>query len=850
MTREQWSQIKEIFRGAIDLDPEKRTHFLKERCAGDGEMLRELQSLLESDDEASDFIEQPALASVSEILSTASRDFWNGQSIGQYRVEREIGRGGMGVVLLAVRADDQFNKRVAIKLLQRSLGSEPLLRRFRNERQILALLEHPNIARLLDGGVTDDGLPYFVMEYIEGEPLDKYCKHHALSLAERLKLFRTVCATVEYAHRNLIVHRDLKPSNILVTADGTPKLLDFGIAKLLDQQAEVPSPENTATVLQALTPEYASPEQVRGLHITTASDIYSLGVILYELLADARPYKLKDASPAEMLRVICDTEPTKPSETGNSQTNSEHATPNKNSKVKSTSKSLKALRGDLDNIVMMALRKEPSRRYKSVEQFSEDIRRHLDGLPVRARKDTFTYRATKFIQRNRVAVAAAALIFISLVGGIIATLWQARAARREQAKAEEIKTFLEQTLTFSDPRVAVRSGHQTTITEAVDEAAGRLERGEFASQPEVKAELEHTISESYFGQGRYQQAREHLQQYVLLTRQLYGEHDSKTLIASAYWAALLFARKEMIEAENVYRQVLPAMREEERKGEIKAASLAEALNNFGYLRRTQGDSKEAESLFREALSLSPQMSPEEWRYTNGVTRSTLASTLADQGRFDEALSTSREAVEECRLQGEANTLNLGFALTILGGFLTERGDYAEADTDLSEAEAIFRKQQAPTSLWLGDNLRNRAYSLYQQGKYSAALDHVAETLNIYRESFGTHYDHYPTALMIQGLALTKMGKTKEGEQILRDALKMRRESLPAGHFWTAQAESALGECLTIQKRYEEAETLLTESYNSLKVSQGEQNPRTIEARQRLILLYSAWGKPDLAAHIR
>jgi eukaryotic-like serine/threonine-protein kinase len=344
--------------------------------------------------------------------------------LGNYKIIKEIGRGGMGAVYLAERADEQYQKRVAIKLIKRGMDTDSVLRHFRNERQILANFDHPNIARLFDGGMTESGLPYFVMEYVEGVPLDEYCDAHALSITERLKLFREVCAAVSYAHRHLVIHRDIKRSNILVTAEGLPKLLDFGIAKIL-QQGDGAEPLATMTGLRLMTPEYASPEQVRGEAVTTASDVYSLGVVLYELLTGQLPYRFASHSPNDMARAITEQEPTRPSTAVGSNRGQQSEIINH-----------KLLRGDLDNIVLMALRKEPVRRYRSVEQFSEDIQRYLEARPVVARKDTIPYRAGKFVRRNRAVTAAGALVLLSLVGGIITATWQAHRAKAEQARAE------------------------------------------------------------------------------------------------------------------------------------------------------------------------------------------------------------------------------------------------------------------------------------------------------------------------------------------------------------------------------------------------------------------------------
>jgi eukaryotic-like serine/threonine-protein kinase len=348
------------------------------------------------------------------------------ERLGPYRLIREIGHGGMGTVYLGVRADDAFQKRVAIKVLKRGMDTDSIVRRFRHERQILASLEHPFIASLLDGGSTPDGRPYFAMEFVEGQPIVDYCETLRLDTAARLGLFRNVCTAVQYAHQNLVIHRDIKPANVLVMADGTPKLLDFGIAKLLNPELGGQTLAPTAPGLQLMTPEYASPEQVRGDAVTTASDVYSLGVLLYELLAGRLPYTLSSRAPADIVRVVCEAEPIRPS---TAITMLEGEAP--------TQRLRRQLEGDLDNIVLKALSKEPQRRYASVDQFSEDVRRHLAGLPVLARKDTWGYRTTKFVRRNRAVVGAGVVTFAVLVAGVVATTWQARVARAERARAEQ-----------------------------------------------------------------------------------------------------------------------------------------------------------------------------------------------------------------------------------------------------------------------------------------------------------------------------------------------------------------------------------------------------------------------------
>lgn len=420
MTAERWKQIENLFAQAIDCPQPERAGFLDQACQGDEELRRELESLLACDAPDQRLVEIPAEFAVSPSANAESDSDMAGRRIGAYRLIRLIGHGGMGAVYLGVRDDDQYQKQVAVKLLKRGMDTDFMLSRFRQERQILANLEHPFIARLIDGGATADGLPYFVMEYVDGIPISNYCDEKGLSIPERLRLFCMVCEAVQYAHQNLVVHRDIKPNNILTTKEGIPKLLDFGIAKMLD-----PSMTNGATLTQResrmLTPDYASPEQVKGLPVSTASDTYSLGAVLYELLAAKRPHRFTSGSLVDMENAICLTEPLKPSSV---------AAVNADIPPGLRKQLRRQLSGDLDNIVLTALRKEPQRRYASAAEFAEDLRRHMEGLPVLAHEDRWTYRAGKFIRRNRLAVGAAALVAASLIGGIVSTTIQVRRAEQ------------------------------------------------------------------------------------------------------------------------------------------------------------------------------------------------------------------------------------------------------------------------------------------------------------------------------------------------------------------------------------------------------------------------------------
>jgi tetratricopeptide (TPR) repeat protein/predicted Ser/Thr protein kinase len=407
MTPERWREVKDLFDRAVDRPESEREAFLDGERRRDAELATEVKRLLDAHAAAGEFLERPAV----DQIRLASPPPEAPERIGSWEIEREIGHGGMGTVYLAARSGDGFRQTVALKVVRRGMDTEFVLERFRSERRILAGLDHPGIARLLDGGSTESGAPYFVMEYIDGRHLLEEARARDLPVRERLRLFLQVCDAVAYAHRHLVVHRDIKPSNVLVTSEGVPKLLDFGLAKLLRPDAEG-GEGRTETALRLLTPDYASPEQVRGEPVTTATDIYSLGVVLYELLTGKRPYRVTGRSPEAIARAVCEEEPGRPSA------------------------AVAALRGDLDNVVLMALRKEPDRRYASVEQFAEDIRRHLDGRPVAARKDTLRYRTGKFVTRHKASVAATAAAVLLLAGATIAALQQAREARRERAAAE------------------------------------------------------------------------------------------------------------------------------------------------------------------------------------------------------------------------------------------------------------------------------------------------------------------------------------------------------------------------------------------------------------------------------
>jgi serine/threonine protein kinase len=443
LTPERWAQIRQIFDGALERPQQDRAAYLRVLCARDDELRREVESLLSNYDGSEDFLSTPA-AELSRALATLGEtsEFPLVPRVGPYQLERRIGRGGMGTVWLATRFDHEYEKKVAVKMVKRGMDTAEILRRFRVERQLLAGLDHTNIARLIDGGSTPEGLPYLVMEYVEGTPIDQYCENRKSTITERLKLFRDVCAAVQYAHQNLVVHRDIKAGNILVTPEGVPKLLDFGIAKLIHSDFSTLDAADTRPELRPMTVDYASPEQVRGDAITTATDVYSLGVLLYKLLTGKFPYGPDVKSRAALQQAICEKEPLRPSSVVLTDTKS--AIPQATQKIEVANESRDKARrrlkhklaGDLDMIILMALRKEPPRRYISVEQFSEDVRRYLEGRPVIARSDTFGYRTAKFLRRNTAGVVAVTAALILL---LTSTVFSVNVARRDQRLLNDIE---------------------------------------------------------------------------------------------------------------------------------------------------------------------------------------------------------------------------------------------------------------------------------------------------------------------------------------------------------------------------------------------------------------------------
>ena len=702
---ERWQRIETLFYAASEMEEPGRSAFLDQGCAGDTRLRAEVESLLASSNQTLGLLNQPVAEAAQAITSGL---YEPGMRIGNYELLRLLGEGGMGKVYLATRADESYHQNVAIKLVGMVFGPDPdAMRRFRAERQILANLNHPNIARLLDGGVTGEGVPYLVMEYVDGLAVGEYSKRHNLPINDRLRIFRKICSALEYAHNNLIVHRDIKPANILVTADGVPKLLDFGIAKLLDTDATDPTPR-TRTTERLLTPEYAAPEQIRGEAVTTATDVYAMGVLLYELLAGKRPLDLRGVSPFEMARAICERIPTSPSVA--CRVNPDAAAPD-----------AKKLKGDLDNIVLMAMRKEPARRYASVAEFSADVQAYLDGYPVRARPDTWTYRSAKFVRRHKSGVIAAGVALLALIAFSVEMALQVRRADRERLLARRESQFLAQMFQASTPEEA--RGKQVTARDLLDRGAKRIDK-ELASEPAVQASLLATIAHAYRNLGLYDVAQREAERSYRIDD---ASDDTLELLAE-----LKRDKGEYKQAEPLLRQLVERRTQSEGPN---AADTAGAIGELGECLYWEAKDDDALANLRKALamyrSIGPDAGPEVRVY--------LALALERKGSFLEAATLLREAVDISRRTTGVDSPEYANALHNLASELIDMGNLQEAETKLREVVAIRRKILGNNHPDLTYSLNNLGYVLIEEGKPAEAEPILEEALNITLKDLGPNH---------------------------------------------------------------------------------------------------------------
>jgi eukaryotic-like serine/threonine-protein kinase len=829
MDSELWQKVEKLYHSAVGMPESQRAGFLLESCAGDEELRNEVGSLLAYQNGSEAFIEIPAMEVAARILAHDPDGVRENATVGpidrtisRYRILEKIGEGGMGDVYRAARADGQFTKEVAIKFVRGGFDTAFVLQRFRNERQILAGLDHPNIAHLLDGDTTDDGVPYLVMELVKGVPIDRYCDAHRLTVTQRLQLFRDVCAAVQYAHQRLVIHRDIKPSNILVTEEGTPKLLDFGIAKILD-----PAAREEATIAHPMTLEYASPEQIRGEPITTATDVYSLGVVLYHLLTGRSPYPRDTQSSHELARAICDRDPARPSTTV-LKTETARAdgkiplTPEivGSSREGSPAKLRRRLAGDLDDISLMALRKEPNLRYGSVERFAEDIQNHLEGRPVNASKGSWNYRAGKFVARHRVGTAATAAIVMALAGGIGATTRQARIAReqaviagRERARAE--KRFndvreLSDSLIF-DVHDAIQNlpGSTPARKLLLDRAVQYLDR--VASDSDGDASLQRELAQGYqrlaVVQGNAAESN--------LGDQAAADASNQKAVAllEAVAKANPNNATDQLNVAVLYRimSFSDLLRPSGRQNLEKAMAITDRVmktdganprvwsersieyQNLGMMQNAAGDRAQALASFQKDLATKREIQKTHPEYHNLSAAIATASVLVGDalallGSRKEALGEMQAAIVlyKSALEGQVNKnveRDLAFTKQRLDIIQLMDGDYAGALASVREARAMLTPMAKadPQNSMLRLDMVGVDYEegriLASAGRYGAAIPLLKRAIKGFQDLHAQN--ELPDDATELGPAYIWLGEAEAGERNLPAALENYRKASAA-----------------------------------------------------------------------
>jgi eukaryotic-like serine/threonine-protein kinase len=816
------TRVEALFDQAVALRAPEREALLELRARTDPELVRQVRRLLAAHARAEGILDRPLPV---EAFPPPPRTR-PPRPLGPYRIVREVGRGGMAVVYLAERSDGQFRRRVALKLLRGEHDPEELHRRLEAERQILAALEHPNIARLLDGGLTDDGRPYLVMEFVEGEPLTAYCDRLELGVADRLRLFLTVARAVHHAHTRLVVHRDLKPSNILVNSAGEIRLLDFGIAKVLDPEgiglAGAASP-STRTGVRLLTPEYASPEQLRGEPASVANDVWGLGVVLHELLCGSRPFRQGGGPPSELERRILEEEAPRPSIRA-LEGAVEVAT-----RRRTTPRALgRALSGDLDRIAAMALRKEPERRYRSAEQLAEDVERHLGGLPVRAQPDRATYRVGKFLRRHRLESGAAGLVLLSILAGAGGALWQAREARLERdraaeaaARSEAVAGYLLDLFRAADPWEL--PADRLSAQQLLARGTGRLET--LPDDPLLRARVLLGIGETYMALRDARAARPLLEEAVALRRGGLGDDHPLTGHALRALADLESQEGHLALAETLGFQALRAARQEadgadppDPQGEAAALSLLGFIHTgMGRLEEARSDFQaELDHLRLHGLGDSPEA---------GHALVNLAAIHRRQARIDQAELLLREALEHRRRTLGPDHPLTAVTMARLGGLLSEHLARHE------EAAELFAGSLEIQERVLGPDHPSRIEGLGGLALIREALGDLEGAEAFQRESLRTHQagfgpDH-PTALVAaEGLAgfLVRTGRLREADSIYSHTVPARRAALGPRHPGISGSLIGWGDVRMLLGRGEEAEAAYREALEIRQEVYGPDHP--------------------------
>jgi serine/threonine-protein kinase len=810
MELQRWQRIQELFHQLLDAEPPARADLLEAACGADSALRNQVLALLRAHER-----HVPILDDGPELLASVLDEDAVPEPpghVGPYRVIHELGRGGMGIVYLAERDNADFQQRVALKCLIPGAASAELTARFRRERRILAGLAHPNIAQLYDGGFTPAGEPYFAMEYVEGEALDVFCNRRRLDIDARLRLFCSACAAVQYAHQHLVVHRDLKPGNILVTAEGRVKLLDFGIAKLLERDDAT---DPRAHTLHALTPVYASPEQLQGAPATAASDVFSLGLILFELLTGRRAFALSSGSLAA-LRAVLETEPARastvvtadePAHAPGSGSQPASAVDHARARDTTPERLRRRLRGDLDTILDRALRRDPAERYASAQALLEDIRRHLDGMPIQALPPGRLYRTLKFLRRHRAGVAAAALVLLALTGGLGTAAWQAAIAARERdvaraetAKAQRVTEFLVNVFAAPNP---FASGPERLDTFRV---ASLLQRGaaraqsELAQQPEVLIPLLHAIGRTFRLLPDIEAAEPLIETAVSLSRDFHGPDHPV---------------------------------------------FAAAITEQAYVRVARGRFADAEPLYREALRIRQQALGEN--HPDAIrSLSNLAAFLQRVGRTAEADSLLRIAAGRARATRTPDSVLLADILTRQGMLASARRDYDAALNTAREALAINRALAGPSHPRSIGDLNNIAVFLQRAGRHEEAEAVFREVLALQKQALGPEHPYVASLMATHAAALVRIGKHDGARQTFAAAVQLAPRLPPRTAAFIALR---FGSFLESQGDHGEAEQRYREAIATLKMALSNQDPDIGVYQLSLAALLCTTGRREAGAAV-
>ena len=842
--------VKNIFNEAIDFSINEREKYFNSLSEDQKIYVDEVKSLIDAFEKTDDFLE---ISSGYGQIFPEDEDVPSpmiGKHIGKYLIEEQIGHGGMGIVFIGKRDDKEFDQKVAIKILKQGLTTNYLVKRFENERQTLANLQHPNIAKLFDGGKTDDGLLYIVMEYIDGSTITDYCDKNKLSINERLKLITIVGGAVQYAHQNLIVHRDIKPGNILVNKSGQPKLLDFGVAKLIDANLEASVEGLTKTGMWHLTPDYASPEQIKGESVTTASDTYSLGVLLYQLLTGCQPYKIKSSSPLTISKVILTENISKPSEAIKNLSH-EQETPQPNSEKMSADvkKLSKLLRGDLDNIVLKSMHKDPSQRYNSVQELIDDINKYLTGQPIIARKDTIMYRATKFIQRHKVGFAIFIIVNLFILGSVAAIIIQANVAAKERDNArvelkkfEEVNTFMLEMLSSADPEI---KGRDVKVYDLLEKATEDIEI-KLKSFPKIKSAIKQTLGQTFIGLGEYEKAETLLLEALESNKKLFGP-ISKETANSAHQLGLCYdwignfqlADSFYAEGVSIYSQIS----DEPLKG------LADNLNDYGTLLTNIGEFDSASTMLKRSLEIYGIFNEVKGQ-KEAITINNLAVNMHHQNKIDEAEKYYLEAKEILtNLYGE-NRPEVASIFNNLAFIYLDNQKFDASEKAFQKAYEIKKIVFGSDHPSSGLALINMGMFYFETKEYDRAERPLLDAINMFTRTKAFDDPFLSLAYYWLGRSYLESNKLKESEKVLRNSIKIREKVYSKDHSKTWSSVGELAICLLKQKKYEEAEKLLLSTLNFYKNAKYNDNKKISRYTEFAAILYQEIGDIEKAEFYR